>query len=105
MIAALKTEAARGSLGIAKFYEERKKWSGALVYYNEVLVQDPDSPYAETARVKINELKQRIGDTSETPVRPAPVTNAAPEAVSAPATAPAAAPESKPAEIPPQVIQ
>ena len=59
MIAALKTEQARGSFQIAKFYEKYKRWNGALIYYNEVLLQDPNSPYAAEARQRIDLLKKR----------------------------------------------
>src|SRR5207245_2047358 len=37
IIGSLRTEQARGNFEIAKFYEKRRKWGGALVYYNEVL--------------------------------------------------------------------
>jgi outer membrane protein assembly factor BamD (BamD/ComL family) len=59
-IAALKTEQARGNFQIAKFYEKYKKWKGAMVYYNEVVVQDPNSPYAAQARERIDVLKQKV---------------------------------------------
>jgi outer membrane protein assembly factor BamD (BamD/ComL family) len=59
-IEALRTEQARGSFEIAKYYESRKRLQGALVYYNEVLVQDATSPYAEQARQRIDELKVAI---------------------------------------------
>ena len=59
LISNLKSEQARGSFEIAKFYEKRKKWDGALVYYNEVLLRDPSSPLAAEARKKIDELKKR----------------------------------------------
>jgi len=59
IIASLRDEQARGNFQIAKFYEKRKKWNGALVYYNEVQMQDPDSPYATEARQRIFALKQR----------------------------------------------
>src|SRR5437016_5842277 len=49
IIASLHTEQARGNFEIAKFYEKRKKWSGALVYYNEVILRDPNSPFATEA--------------------------------------------------------
>ncbi len=58
-IGQLKQEQARGSFEIAKFYERYKKWNGALVYYNEVLLQDPTSPYANIARQRLDELKRR----------------------------------------------
>ncbi|MGH7969443.1 MAG: outer membrane protein assembly factor BamD, partial [Limisphaerales bacterium] len=34
LITSLRSEQARGSFMIAKFYEKYKKWNGALVYYN-----------------------------------------------------------------------
>ena len=65
IIAALKSEQARGSFETAKFYERYKKWNGALVYYNEVLVQDPNSPYAAAARQRLDELKRRTQQASK----------------------------------------
>ena len=62
-ITALKTEQARGSFQIARFYEKYKRWAGALVYYNEVIVLDPNSPYAAPARQRIDELKKRAAGT------------------------------------------
>jgi len=59
IIGSLKGEQARGSFKIAQFYERYKKWNGALVYYNEVLLQDPNSPYANAARQRLDELKRR----------------------------------------------
>ncbi len=59
VISALKTEQARGSFQIAKFYEKYKRWNGALVYYNEVIILDPNSPLANPARQRIEELKKR----------------------------------------------
>jgi outer membrane protein assembly factor BamD (BamD/ComL family) len=58
-ITSLRAEQARGNFQTAKFYEKYKKWNGALVYYNEVLVKDPNSPYAAEARQRIDTLKQR----------------------------------------------
>jgi outer membrane protein assembly factor BamD len=59
-IATLKAEQVRGNFQIARFYEKSKKWNGALVYYNEVLQLDPNSPYAASARQRIEFLKPRI---------------------------------------------
>lgn len=63
-IAALKTEQARGNFRIAEYYEKRGKLNGALVYFNEVLVQDPHSPYAAPARERIDALKKRLQTAS-----------------------------------------
>jgi outer membrane protein assembly factor BamD len=60
MIGELRREQARGNFEIARFYESKKKWTGALVYYNEVMLRDPESNYAKLARERIDILKQRV---------------------------------------------
>ena len=60
LITSLKTEQARGSFQTARFYEKKRKWDGALIYYNEVLLKDPESPLAGTARQRIDSLKKRV---------------------------------------------
>jgi outer membrane protein assembly factor BamD (BamD/ComL family) len=64
-VASLKTEQARGSFKIARFYEKKRQWNGALVYYNEVLLKDPESSYAAEAKRRIEALKPRA-ETSGT---------------------------------------
>lgn len=59
VIASLKTEQALGSFSVAKFYERNKRWDGALIYYNEVLLKDPESKLAAEARQRIDVLKNR----------------------------------------------
>jgi outer membrane protein assembly factor BamD len=65
-MAALKAEQVRGNFEIARFYENSKtlsasqRYRGAIVYYNEVLQLDPNSPYAASARQRIEALKPRI---------------------------------------------
>lgn len=58
LVADLKIEQARGNYRIAQFYEKRKKWNGALVYYNEVVLQAAGSPAAEEARKRIEAIKK-----------------------------------------------
>lgn len=60
IIGSLKGAQARGSFDIARFYEKRKRWEGARIYYNEVLLLDPNSPYATEARQRIDQLRARI---------------------------------------------
>ncbi len=62
IISSLKTEQARGSFEIARFYERYQRWTAAQIYYNEVLnllILEPDSTYAVEARKRIDELKKR----------------------------------------------
>ena len=55
----LKTEQSRGNVEIARFYEKKKLWQGALVYYNEAVNKDPNSRYAEEAKRRIEEINKR----------------------------------------------
>jgi len=64
IMAALKVEQARGNFETAKYYEKRSKWNGALIYYNEVVLQDPNSPLAAEARKRIDTIKQRTTQTA-----------------------------------------
>lgn len=57
LIGGIKTEQARGALAVAHYYDKRGKRDGALVYYNEVLIRDPNSPYAIEAKARIETLK------------------------------------------------
>jgi outer membrane protein assembly factor BamD len=59
-IVALKAEQVHGAFEVAQFYENSRRWDGAAIYYNEVLQLDPNSPYAGTARERIEALKPRL---------------------------------------------
>src|SRR5262245_14985636 len=59
IITELRTEQARGALKIARFYEKSRQWDGALVYYNEVLIRDPKSRFAQEAKERIEALKKK----------------------------------------------
>jgi outer membrane protein assembly factor BamD (BamD/ComL family) len=59
-IVKLKTEQVRGNFEIAQFYEQSRKWAGAIVYYNSVLQLDANSPLAVQARQRIDVLKPRL---------------------------------------------
>jgi outer membrane protein assembly factor BamD len=65
-IITLKAEQVHSSFEIAQFYENSKtlnaeqRRSGAIVYYNEVLQLDPNSPYAAQARQRIEVLKPQL---------------------------------------------
>jgi outer membrane protein assembly factor BamD (BamD/ComL family) len=60
-IDSLKTEQARGSYDIARFYEQKRRWRGALIYYNEVLLKDPGSSYAKLALLRIDDIIKNHG--------------------------------------------
>ena len=60
IITVLKEEQSHGNYMIATYYEGQKRWNGALIYYNEVLVQGPDSRYAAVSRQRIDQIKKYI---------------------------------------------
>ena len=59
IIQELRTEQARGAVEIARFYEQKKQWQGALVYYNEAVNKDPNSRFAAEAKRRIAEINRR----------------------------------------------
>ena len=64
-IVKLKAEQVKGSFGIAQYYEKGHKWAGAVVYYNDVLQLDANSPLAAQARQRIEVLKPRLQATPD----------------------------------------
>jgi outer membrane assembly lipoprotein YfiO len=55
----LKTEQARGSFAVARFYEKRNRPEAAKIYYNDVLLKDPGSTYADDARRRIDAIVKK----------------------------------------------
>jgi predicted TPR repeat methyltransferase len=89
-ITSLRAEEALGNYRIAQYYEKQKRWDGALVYYNEVLLTDAASPLANQARQRIDKLKKRgpaaaTKQVSPTPWTP-PATGTEPAVPAVPAT-------------------
>lgn len=52
----------KGALEIAKFYDKQKKYKAAVVYYNEVIKQQPGSKESDEAKARIDELKDSVGE-------------------------------------------
>jgi outer membrane protein assembly factor BamD len=68
IIGKLRTEEARGNFQIARFYEKKQKWQAAKTYYNEVvnlLLGEPNSPYAIQARERIAALNKHLTTASK----------------------------------------
>lgn len=59
LVSSLKTEQARGSFDIARYYEKRGKWLAAKIYYNESYNRDPSGPYAERAKQQLDAINKR----------------------------------------------
>jgi outer membrane protein assembly factor BamD len=52
----------KNSYTIAKFYDKQKNYKAAYVYYNEVVQQQPDSPAAERAKQRMDQIRAKVGD-------------------------------------------
>jgi outer membrane protein assembly factor BamD len=52
----------RNALSIAKFYDKQKNYKAAVIYYNEVIRQQPGSPNSQLAKARIEELKNLVGE-------------------------------------------
>lgn len=52
----------KGSLEIARFYDRTKQYKAAVIYYNDVIKQQPDSPDSEVAKKRIAQLKEQLGE-------------------------------------------
>ena len=63
-IATLEGGTTKGSLEIAKYYENAKNYKAAVIYYNDVIKRQPDSPESGLAKARIEELKQKYGEDS-----------------------------------------
>jgi len=55
------------SLDIAKFYDKQKHYRAAVIYYNEVIRQQPGSPAGEVAKKRVDELRSKVGDAALQP--------------------------------------
>lgn len=64
-IVELRSEQARGAFRIAQFYEKKRHWDGARVYYNEVVSKDPNSELAEKARRRLDVLRRAPGAATQ----------------------------------------
>jgi outer membrane protein assembly factor BamD (BamD/ComL family) len=58
IISSLRTEQARGSFEIARYYEKRRRFNGALIYYNDTVSKDAGSKFADEAKKRIEVLKK-----------------------------------------------
>jgi outer membrane protein assembly factor BamD len=52
----------KGSLSIAQYYDRTKHYRAAVLYYNEVIRQQPGSPESELAKKRIEALRSKVGD-------------------------------------------
>ena len=49
-------------LEIAKYYDKKKNYKSAVIYYNEVIKQSPGTPESDVAKKRIEMLKSTVGE-------------------------------------------
>jgi outer membrane protein assembly factor BamD len=49
---------------IAKYYDKNKNYKAAVIYYNEVIQEQPGTPEAKAAETRIDQLRAKVGDTA-----------------------------------------
>jgi outer membrane protein assembly factor BamD len=60
---ALEQRQTSSAFSVAKFYDKQKKYRAAVVYYNEVIREQPGSSESEQAKKRIDQLRAKLGDT------------------------------------------
>jgi outer membrane protein assembly factor BamD len=56
---------------VARFYDKQKAYRAAVIYYNEVIRQQPGSAESEKAKKRIEELRAKVGDKGLEPAQEA----------------------------------
>src|SRR6266487_432931 len=56
------------SYEVAKFYDKQKYYRAAVIYYNEVIRQQPGSTESDQAKKRIDQLRKKVGDAALQPV-------------------------------------
>jgi outer membrane protein assembly factor BamD len=59
------------SFKVAKFYDKQKYYRAAVIYYNEVIRQQPGSEESNKAKKRIDQLRAKYGDAALQPAIPA----------------------------------
>src|SRR5216110_3323855 len=55
------------SFEVAKFYDKQKYYRAAVIYYNEVIRQQPGSTQSDRAKKRIDELRTKVGEAALQP--------------------------------------
>ncbi len=76
-LTSLNSQQTGGSLQIARYYDKQRQYKAAIIYYNDVIRQQPSSPESNQAKQRLDALRVKLGDTafnqatSTAPVAPA----------------------------------
>jgi len=76
----LENKQTASAFNVAKFYDKQKRYRAAVIYYNEVIREQPGSVESEKAKKRIDQLRAKLGDAvmdavpSASPKKPAETT-------------------------------
>jgi len=63
----LERKQTRNSYQVAKFYDKQKYYRAAVIYYNEVIRQQPGSAESDRAKKRIDQLRAKVGEAALQP--------------------------------------
>src|SRR5205809_52638 len=63
----LEHKATSSSFDVARYYDKQKNYRAAVIYYNEVIRQQPGSTESEQAKKRIDQLRAKVGDAALQP--------------------------------------
>src|SRR2546430_1758789 len=58
----LEHKATSSSYDVARYYDKQRFYRAAVIYYNEVIRQQPGSPESEKAKKRIDQLRTKVGE-------------------------------------------
>jgi outer membrane protein assembly factor BamD len=58
----LERKTTKSSFDVARYYDRQKAYRAAVIYYNEVIRQQPGSAESEKAKRRIDQLRAKLGD-------------------------------------------
>lgn len=64
----LEHKATSSSFEVARFYDKQKLYRAAVIYYNEVIRQQPGSAESEKAKKRIDQLRAKVGEKMLAPL-------------------------------------
>jgi outer membrane protein assembly factor BamD len=67
----LEHKATSTSFDVARYYDKQKAYRAAVIYYNEVIRQQPGSAESEKAKKRIDQLRAKLGDKVLQPLQEA----------------------------------
>src|SRR3989442_3473150 len=67
----LEHKATTSSFDVARYYDNQKMYRAAVIYYNEVIRQQPGSAESEKAKKRIDQLRAKVGEKALMPIEDA----------------------------------